>query len=66
MPLDRRAQAQDSPPPRFPDARRHFALGLGQDQNGAFNYRDSLVELGQANTDVAVPLLVSTNGYGIF
>jgi alpha-D-xyloside xylohydrolase len=39
--------------------------GLGQHQAGLFNYRGSVVELAQANTDVALPLLLSTNGYGI-
>ena len=39
--------------------------GLGQHQNGVFNYRGNVVELAQANTDVALPLLVSTNGYGL-
>jgi len=39
--------------------------GLGQHQSGMFNYRGSTVELGQQNTDVAVPFLISTKGYGI-
>ncbi len=39
--------------------------GLGQHQSGIFNYRGSTVELGQNNTDVAIPLLVSSKGYGI-
>ncbi|HTX76160.1 MAG TPA: TIM-barrel domain-containing protein [Terracidiphilus sp.] len=39
--------------------------GLGQHQGGVFNYRGNVVELAQANTDVALPLLLSTNGYGI-
>jgi alpha-D-xyloside xylohydrolase len=39
--------------------------GLGQHQSGMFNYRGSTVELGQNNTDIAVPFLVSTKGYGI-
>ena len=39
--------------------------GLGQHQSGVFNYRGNVVELAQANTDVALPLLLSTNGYGI-
>ncbi len=39
--------------------------GLGQHQNGVFNYRGTVVELAQANSDIAVPLLLSTNGYGI-
>jgi alpha-D-xyloside xylohydrolase len=48
----------------MPEAREGF-YGLGQHQNGVFNYRGTVVELGQANTDVAVPMLISSNGYGI-
>jgi alpha-D-xyloside xylohydrolase len=40
--------------------------GLGQHQSGVFNYRGSVVELAQANSDIAVPLLLSTSGYGLF
>jgi len=50
----------------------HFApvamegmYGLGQHQSGLFNYRGATVELAQDNTDVALPLLLSTNGYGL-
>jgi alpha-D-xyloside xylohydrolase len=39
--------------------------GLGQHQSGLFNYRGATVELGQDNTDVAIPLLLSTKGFGI-
>jgi len=39
--------------------------GLGQHQSGLFNYRGSTVELGQNNTDIAVPFLVSSKGYGV-
>jgi alpha-D-xyloside xylohydrolase len=39
--------------------------GLGQHQSGMFNYRGSTVELGQNNTDVAMPLMVSSKGYAI-
>ncbi len=39
--------------------------GLGQHQNGDFNYRNKSVDLVQDNTEVAVPFLVSTNKYGI-
>ncbi|MGB7189198.1 MAG: TIM-barrel domain-containing protein, partial [Acidobacteriaceae bacterium] len=45
---------------------REAVYGLGQHQNGMFNYRGGVVELGQANTSVTIPLLLSTNGYGIF
>jgi len=40
--------------------------GLGQHQAGVWNYRGETVDLSQENTNIAVPLLVSTNGYGIF
>jgi alpha-D-xyloside xylohydrolase len=39
--------------------------GLGQHQSGVLNYRGLNVSLGQNNTDVAVPLLISTRGYGV-
>ena len=39
--------------------------GLGQHQSGAMNYRGMSVSLAQNNTDVAVPLLISTRGYGL-
>jgi alpha-D-xyloside xylohydrolase len=39
--------------------------GLGQHQNGIMNYQGRQVTLLQYNTEVAVPLLVSTNNYGI-
>jgi len=39
--------------------------GLGQHQSGMFNYRGSVVELGQNNTDVAIPFFVSSKGYAI-
>jgi alpha-D-xyloside xylohydrolase len=40
--------------------------GLGQHQAGVWNYRGAVVPLRQENTEIVVPLLVSTNGYGIF
>ena len=47
-----------------PDATEAL-YGLGQHQSGMFNYRGSVVELGQNNTDVAIPLVVSSKGYAI-
>ena len=47
-----------------PDATEGF-YGLGQHQSGMFNYRGATVELAQNNTDVAIPLLLSTKGYGL-
>ncbi|MGB7137724.1 MAG: TIM-barrel domain-containing protein [Acidobacteriaceae bacterium] len=39
--------------------------GLGQHQSGVFDYRGAVVSLAQANTNVAIPFLVSTKGYGL-
>ena len=47
-----------------PDFREGF-YGLGQNQSGLFNYRGATVELAQNNTDVAIPLLMSSKGYGL-
>lgn len=40
--------------------------GLGQHQSGVWNYRGDSVDISQDNTNIAVPMLVSSNGYGIF
>jgi alpha-D-xyloside xylohydrolase len=40
-------------------------FGLGQHQNGMFNYRGATLELGQDNGDIAIPLLVSSKGYAV-
>jgi len=39
--------------------------GLGQHQEGFFNLRDIPVRLLQANTNICIPFLISTNGYGL-
>ncbi len=45
----------------------HEALyGLGQHQSGVWNYRGESVDISQDNTNISVPLLVSSNGYGIY
>ncbi len=40
--------------------------GLGQHQAGVWNYRGESVDLSQENTNIAIPMLVSSKGYGIF
>jgi len=50
---------------RFSPVPEEAFFGLGQHQSGMFNYRGSTVELGQNNTDVAIPLLVSSKGYAL-
>ncbi len=50
---------------RFSPDAAEAIYGLGQHQSGLFNYRGATVQLAQNNTDIAIPLLLSTNGYGI-
>ncbi|AHE55709.1 TIM-barrel domain-containing protein [Sphingomonas sanxanigenens] len=45
---------------------RQGIYGLGQHQSGLMNYQGSVVELAQSNTDIAIPFMVSTAGYGLF
>jgi len=45
---------------------REAFYGLGQHQAGVWNYRGESVDISQDNTNIAVPLLVSSNGYGLF
>jgi alpha-D-xyloside xylohydrolase len=40
--------------------------GLGQHQAGLWNYRGESVDLSQDNTSIAVPLMLSSAGYGLF
>ena len=40
--------------------------GLGQHQGGVWNYRGETVDLSQDNTNISIPLLLSSNGYAIF
>ena len=40
--------------------------GLGQHQAGVWNYHGESVEVSQANTNISVPMFLSSNGYGIF
>jgi alpha-D-xyloside xylohydrolase len=48
-----------------PDARERF-YGLGQHQHGLLDQKGAVVELVQRNTEVSVPFLVSSLGYGFF
>lgn len=47
------------------DSQESF-YGLGQHQAGVWNYRGETVDLSQDNTNISLPLLLSSNGYGIF
>ncbi len=40
--------------------------GLGQHQAGVWNYRGEAIDLSQDNTNISIPLLLSSNGYAIF
>src|SRR5712692_289883 len=40
--------------------------GLGQHQSGVWNYRGEAVDISQDNTNISIPFVLSSNGYGIF
>ncbi len=40
--------------------------GLGQHQAGVWNYRGESVDISQDNSNISVPMVLSTNGYGLF
>jgi alpha-D-xyloside xylohydrolase len=40
--------------------------GLGQHQAGVWNYRGESIDISQDNTNISIPFLLSSNGYGIF
>jgi alpha-D-xyloside xylohydrolase len=40
--------------------------GLGQHQAGVWNYHGESVELSQDNTNISLPMFLSSKGYGIF
>src|SRR5689334_9735837 len=40
--------------------------GLGQHQAGVWNYRGEAVDISEVNTNISIPLYLSTYGYGIF
>jgi len=40
--------------------------GLGQHQSGVWNYRGESVDIAQDNSNISVPLMLSSKGYGIF
>src|SRR5271169_3153161 len=40
--------------------------GLGQHQGGVWNYRGEAEDLSQDNTNISIPMLLSSRGYGIF
>jgi len=51
---------------RFALAENEAIYGFGQQQEGVMNYRGKAVELFQHNMKVAVPIMISSLGYGIF
>ncbi|HTS37273.1 MAG TPA: TIM-barrel domain-containing protein [Candidatus Solibacter sp.] len=40
--------------------------GLGQHQAGVWNYRGESVDISQDNSNIAVPFMVSSKGYGLY
>ena len=45
---------------------REGLYGLGQHQAGVWNYRGESVDISQDNSNISIPLLLSSKGYGIF
>jgi alpha-D-xyloside xylohydrolase len=45
---------------------REGLYGLGQHQAGVWNYHGESVDVSQENTNIAVPVLMSSKGYGVF
>ncbi len=45
---------------------REGFYGLGQHQAGVWNYRGESVDISEDNSNISIPLLVSSKGYGIF
>ena len=41
-------------------------FGLGQHQAGVWNYHGETVDISEANTNISVPIVLSSNGYGIY
>ena len=58
--LDARQAEQD-----FVLAPDEAIFGLGQQEDGPWNYRGQTVHLLQSNKNIALPVLVSSRGYGI-
>jgi alpha-D-xyloside xylohydrolase len=50
----------------FLPAQDEAFYGLGQHQAGVMNLRGEYVPLRQENTDVSIPVMISTRGYGMF
>ena len=41
-------------------------FGLGQHQAGVWNYHGETVDISEANTNISVPIVLSSNGYAIY
>ncbi|MBV9888917.1 MAG: DUF4968 domain-containing protein [Acidobacteria bacterium] len=41
-------------------------FGLGQHQVGVWNYHGETVDISEANTNISVPIVLSSKGYGIY
>jgi len=54
-----------SPAQSFESPADEKLFGLGQFQDGLWNWRGVSLELSQLNTQIAVPILMSSKGYGL-
>ena len=53
------------PEQSFTSPADEFLFGLGQFQEGVWNWRGMPQQLRQVNTQIAVPMIVSSHGYGL-
>jgi len=64
-PVTVNGEATFQPEQNFTSPSNEFIYGLGQFQEGIWNWRGMPQELRQLNTQVAVPMIVSSYGYGL-
>jgi alpha-D-xyloside xylohydrolase len=58
-------EASFQPEQSFSSPADEFLFGLGQFQEGAWNWRGMPQQLRQLNTQIAAPMVVSSHGYGL-
>jgi alpha-D-xyloside xylohydrolase len=58
-------QSSYQPEQSFTSPAGEFRYGLGQFQEGVWNWRGMPQQLRQVNTQIAVPVIVSSRGYGL-
>lgn len=66
VPVVVNGEASFQPEQAFLSPADEFIFGLGQYQEGIWNWRGMPQQLRQVNTQIAVPVVLSSHGYGLF